>query len=86
MFRTEFHGTEMVTLTADPTDVFALLVDVHRLPEWNDGIDHVIDAPPARSRRAPSGWWRCGPWAPAGPAAPGHSGSTRPLVPSSTAP
>jgi hypothetical protein len=46
MFLTEFHGTETVPLTAVPADVFDLLVDVQRLPEWNDCIDHVIDAPP----------------------------------------
>lgn len=46
MFLTEFHGTETVLLTAEAADVFDLLVDIDRLPEWNSCIDHVIDAPP----------------------------------------
>jgi hypothetical protein len=46
MFLTEFHGTETVPLTAPAPDVFDLLVDVDRLPEWNQRIDHVIQAPP----------------------------------------
>jgi uncharacterized protein YndB with AHSA1/START domain len=45
MFLTEFHGTETVQLAADPTDVFDLLVDVERLPEWNERVDHVIESP-----------------------------------------
>jgi hypothetical protein len=47
MFLTEFHGTETARLTAPASDVFDLLVDVRRLPEWNAHIDHVIDAPAA---------------------------------------
>ena len=43
MFLTEFHGTETVQLTAPATDVFDLLIDVDRLPEWNAHVHHVID-------------------------------------------
>ena len=35
MFVTEFGGTETVQLSASASDVFDLLVDVDRLPEWN---------------------------------------------------
>jgi uncharacterized protein YndB with AHSA1/START domain len=45
MLLTEFHGTESVHLDAPAEDVFALLVDVERLPEWNAHIDHVIEKP-----------------------------------------
>lgn len=45
MFITEFHGCETVELTAAAPDVFDLLVDVDRMPEWNAHIDHVIERP-----------------------------------------
>src|SRR3954447_13977300 len=41
----EFHGSDAVRLTATPDLVFAALVDVPRLPEWNARIHHVIEAP-----------------------------------------
>jgi hypothetical protein len=46
MFVTEFHGTQTVQLTASAPDVFDLLVDVGRLPEWNSHVHHVIEQPP----------------------------------------
>jgi hypothetical protein len=45
MLLNEFHGTETVQLTARAPDVFGLLVDVDRLPEWNAHVDHVIESP-----------------------------------------
>jgi uncharacterized protein YndB with AHSA1/START domain len=45
MLLTEFHGTEFVQLTAPATDVFDLLIDVDRLPEWNAHVHHVIERP-----------------------------------------
>jgi hypothetical protein len=45
MLVTEFHGTETVQLSAAAPDVFDLLVDVDRLPEWNAHVHHVIERP-----------------------------------------
>jgi uncharacterized protein YndB with AHSA1/START domain len=45
MFVTEFHGTETVELSASASDVFDLLVNVDRLPEWNAHVHHVIERP-----------------------------------------
>ncbi len=45
MFVTEFHGTQTVQLAARAPDVFDLLVDVDRLPEWNAHVHHVIERP-----------------------------------------
>ena len=45
MFVTEFHGTETIQLSASAPDVFDLLVDVDRLPEWNAHVHHVIERP-----------------------------------------
>ena len=50
MFVTEFHGSDAARLTAAADAVFAALVDVDRLPEWNARTHHVIEPPrpPAR--------------------------------------
>jgi uncharacterized protein YndB with AHSA1/START domain len=45
MFLTEFHGSETVQLTASAAEVFDVLVDVDRLPEWNAHVHHVIERP-----------------------------------------
>ena len=45
MLLTEFHGTESVRLGAPADDVFALLTDVDRLPEWNEHLHHVVERP-----------------------------------------
>jgi hypothetical protein len=45
MFITEFHGSETVQLSAAAPDVFDVLVDVDRLPEWNARVHHVIERP-----------------------------------------
>ena len=43
MFLTEFHGSDAARLTAAADAVFAALVDIDRLPEWNARIHHVIE-------------------------------------------
>jgi uncharacterized protein YndB with AHSA1/START domain len=45
MYLTEFHGTQTTHLAAPAHDVFDLLVDVQRLPEWNAHVHHVIERP-----------------------------------------
>jgi uncharacterized protein YndB with AHSA1/START domain len=45
MFVTEFHGTETVHLDVPAAEVFDLLVDVDRLPDWNEHVHHVIEQP-----------------------------------------
>jgi uncharacterized protein YndB with AHSA1/START domain len=45
MFLTEFHSAETVQLAKPATDVFDVLVDVDRLPEWNAHVHHVIERP-----------------------------------------
>lgn len=45
MFLTEFHGSDAARLTAAADAVFAALVDIDRLPEWNARIHHVIESP-----------------------------------------
>jgi uncharacterized protein YndB with AHSA1/START domain len=47
MLVNEFHGTTQVALDASPADVFALITDVDRLPEWNAHVHHVITPPDA---------------------------------------
>jgi uncharacterized protein YndB with AHSA1/START domain len=39
------EGTTDVVLDAPPSDVFAALTDVDRLPTWNEHITRVLDAP-----------------------------------------
>jgi hypothetical protein len=46
MLMREFHGTATIVLDAAPADVFATLVDIRRLPEWNAGIEKVVEGPP----------------------------------------
>lgn len=41
----EFGGTTTRVIDAAPADVFARIIDVSRLPEWNARIHHVIEAP-----------------------------------------
>ena len=45
MFLTEFHGSDAARLTAAADTVFAALVDIDRLPEWNARVHHVIENP-----------------------------------------
>jgi hypothetical protein len=40
-----FHGSDAARLTAAPDGVFAALVDVACLPEWNARVHHVIENP-----------------------------------------
>jgi uncharacterized protein YndB with AHSA1/START domain len=44
---TTYQAEITEALAAAPDDVFALLTDIERLPEWNAHIHHVIDAPPS---------------------------------------
>jgi hypothetical protein len=39
----EFHGSASVVLDAAAEQVFAVLTDVMRLPDWNEHIHHVIE-------------------------------------------
>jgi len=50
----EIHGTATQTITGPPEDVFRLITDVDRLPEWNDAIERVVE--PA-SELAPGAEW-----------------------------
>jgi hypothetical protein len=43
----EFHGSASARLDASADQVFGLLTDVHRLPEWNRAIERVAEAPDA---------------------------------------
>jgi hypothetical protein len=45
MFLAEFHGSAAARLTAAADAVFAVLVGIDRLPEWNARIHHVIENP-----------------------------------------
>ena len=57
MFLTEFHGSDAARLTAAADAVFAALVDVDRLPEWNARIHHVIESPSPASPVAEGTEW-----------------------------
>ena len=41
----EFTGTASIHVDASPSEVFALLTDVDRLPEWNAAIEQVVERP-----------------------------------------
>jgi hypothetical protein len=45
MFVTEFHHTETIQLDTAATDLFELLIDVDRLPEWNAHVHQVLERP-----------------------------------------
>jgi hypothetical protein len=57
MFLTEFYGSDATRLTAAADTVFAALVDVDRLPEWNARIHHVIESPAPASPVAEGTEW-----------------------------
>ena len=57
MFLTEFHGNDAARLTAAADAVFAALVDIDRLPEWNARIHHVIERPAPASPVAEGTEW-----------------------------
>ncbi len=50
----EFDGTVSHSIAATPEDVFAVVTDITRLPEWNRIIQHVVDAP---ARLEPGSEW-----------------------------
>jgi uncharacterized protein YndB with AHSA1/START domain len=43
----EFEGSATFDMAAAPADVFAVITDAQRLPEWNRCIAALIDAPPS---------------------------------------
>ena len=45
----EIHGRASLRVDAAPQDVFDLITDIDRLPEWNRAIEAVVDRPPALS-------------------------------------
>ena len=57
MFLTEFHGSDAARLTAAADAVFAALVDIDRLPEWNARVHHVIESPAPASPVAEGAEW-----------------------------
>jgi Polyketide cyclase / dehydrase and lipid transport len=57
MFLAEFHGSDAARLTAAADAVFAALVDIDRLPEWNTRIHHVIESPAPASPVAEGTEW-----------------------------
>ncbi|HLY33835.1 MAG TPA: SRPBCC family protein [Jatrophihabitantaceae bacterium] len=42
---TEFHGNAHIDIAAPADAVFAVLLDVERLPDWNTHVHHVIEHP-----------------------------------------
>ena len=44
-------GNVIERLSVPSDDVFAILTDAHRLPDWNEKIHHVVDAPTRAPRR-----------------------------------
>lgn len=47
MFRPMSVASASRTIDGTPDQVFALITDVSRLPEWNDVIESVVEAPEA---------------------------------------
>jgi len=42
----EFHGSATRRVPAPPDEVFDLITDIDRLPEWNACIEKVVERPP----------------------------------------
>jgi len=42
---TTFSGSVTEQVAADPSALFGLITDIGRLPEWNEHIHHVVEAP-----------------------------------------
>ena len=42
---TTFDGSVTEQVAADPDELFQLITDIARLPEWNEHIHHVVEAP-----------------------------------------
>ena len=45
MLLQRFHGQASTTIDTNPRDVFAVITQVERLPEWNKRIAAVVQAP-----------------------------------------
>lgn len=43
----EFHGSARMAMAASPADVFEVISDLDRLPEWNRAIERVVERPVA---------------------------------------
>ena len=43
----ERHGSATAVVQAPPADVFDLITDIERLPEWNRCVEKILEAPPA---------------------------------------
>ena len=42
---TTFSGSVTEQVAADPSALFGLITDIGRLPEWNEHIHHIVEAP-----------------------------------------
>ena len=42
---TTFQGSVTEQVEADPDELFELITDIGRLPEWNEHIHHVVEVP-----------------------------------------
>lgn len=42
-----FQGSASARVAADPGSIFDVITDLQRLPEWNDAIERVVEAPSA---------------------------------------
>ena len=42
---TTFQGSVTEQVEADPDELFELITDIGRLPEWNEHIHHVVETP-----------------------------------------
>jgi uncharacterized protein YndB with AHSA1/START domain len=43
----EFHGSACMAMVASAADVFEVISDLDRLPEWNRAIERVVERPAA---------------------------------------
>ena len=43
----ERHGSATLTVAAQPADVFDLITDIDRLPEWNTCVEKILESPAA---------------------------------------
>jgi hypothetical protein len=44
---TTFEGSVQERVDASPDQMFGVITDISRLPQWNRRIDHVVEAPDA---------------------------------------
>lgn len=41
----QFNGSATTHMHASPGDIFAVITDIDRLPEWNDAIERILERP-----------------------------------------